>query len=86
MCIKVADYCGLSSKAMFTLCQIAFRAGGGGAPLEKPYRCVPPQRVGFFAPFWSENGYTSCHFGLESGMFFERNTAVYERIYRCNSK
>ena len=74
MCIKVADYCSLSSKAMFTLCQIAFRAGGGrggeGAPLEKPYRCVPPQRVGVFAPFWSENGYTFCPFWSGIGYVF----------------
>ena len=32
----------------------------GGTPLYKPYRYVPPQRVGVFAPFWSENGYTLC--------------------------
>ena len=25
--------------------------------LYKPYRYVPPQRVGFFGPFWPENGY-----------------------------
>ena len=26
------------------------------------------------------------HFGLESGMVFERTTGVYERIYRFNYK
>ena len=42
--------------------------GGGGTPLYKPYRYVPPQRVGFlrrfglkklsrFCPFWSGIGY-----------------------------
>ena len=25
-----------------------------------------------FAPFWSENGVDFAHFGLESGMVFER--------------
>ena len=34
----------------------------GGTPLYKPYRYVPPQRVGVFAPFWSDNGYTLCLF------------------------
>ena len=27
-----------------------------------------------FAPFWSENGIDFAHFGLESGMVFERTT------------
>ena len=39
-----------------------------------------------FAPFWSENGIDFAHFGLESGMVFERTGGVYERIYRFNSK
>ena len=45
-----------------------------------------PGRV--FAPFWPENRDSFAHFGLESGMVFERNYAigVYERIYRFNSK
>ena len=38
------------------------RVGGGGSFLEKSYRYVPPQRVGVFGPFWSENGYTFCPF------------------------
>ena len=48
------------------------------------FRYVPPQRVGFCAPFWSENGVDFAHFGLESG--FWGNTGVYERIFRFNSK
>ena len=39
-----------------------------------------------FAPFWSETGTDFDHFGLESSMFFERTTGVYERICRFNSK
>ena len=35
---------------------------GGGTSLYKPYGYVPPQKVGFFAPFWSENRY---RLGLE---------------------
>ena len=49
--------------------------GGGGTPLYKPYRHVPPHQVGFFAPFWSENGYG-----------FRGNYGVYECTYRFNSK
>ena len=30
---------------------------GEGLSLYRPCRCVPPQRVGFFALFRSENGY-----------------------------
>ena len=29
--------------------------GKGGTPLYKLYRYLPPHRVGFFTPFWSEN-------------------------------
>ena len=39
-----------------------------------------------FEPFWSENGYRLCPFGLESGMVFEGTTGAYEGIYRFNSK
>ena len=59
----------------------------GGTPLEKPYRCVPPQRVGVLgSSFGLKTGIHFGHFGLESGMFFEGTTEVYERIYRFNSK
>ena len=42
----------------------------GGAPHYISYidMCALSGRV--FAPFWSENGYTPAHFGLESGWFF----------------
>ena len=87
MCIKVADYCSLSSKAMFTLCQIAFRAGGGGRSLRTALEvCAAPKSRGFLGRFGLKTGIHFAHFGLESGMFFERNTGVYERIYRLNSK
>ena len=36
--------------------------GGGGTPLYKPCRYVPPQRVGFFL----KTGIDFAHFGLES--------------------
>ena len=51
-------------------------------------RYVPPNRVGFLRLFGQKTGIDFAHFGLESGMVFERNYAigVYERIYRFNSK
>ena len=47
--------------------------GGGGTPLYMPYRYVLHQRVGFFAPFWSENGYTLCSFWSGIGYVFPGN-------------
>ena len=63
-----------------------YSRGGGGTPLYKPYRYVPPQRVGFLVPFGLKTSIHFAHFGLESGMVFERTTRAYERIYRFNSK
>ena len=60
--------------------------GGGSTPLYKPYRYVPPHRVGFLRRFSLKTGIHFAHFGLESGMVFEGTTRVYERIYRFNSK
>ena len=58
----------------------------GGTPLCKPYRYVPPHRVGFLRRFGLKTGIHFVHFGLESGMVFEGTTGVYKRIYRFNSK
>ena len=60
--------------------------GGGSTPLYKPYRYVPPHRVGFLRRFGLKTGINFAHFGLESGMVFEGTTRVYERVYRFNSK
>ena len=51
--------------------------GGGGTPLYKLYRYVPPDGVGVLR-----------RFGLKTGMVFEGTTGLYERIYRlyANSK
>ena len=57
------------------------RGGGGGTSLYKPYRYVPPHRVGFWGLFGLKTGIHFAHFGLESGMVFEGTTGVYERIY-----
>ena len=60
--------------------------GGGGSPLYKLYRHVPPHLVGFFGRFGLKTGLDFAHFGLESGMVFGETTRLYERIYRFNSK
>ena len=53
--------------------------GGGSTPLYNLSRYVPPHRVGFLRRFGLKTGIHFAHFGLESGMFFERTTEVYER-------
>ena len=60
--------------------------GGGGTPLYKLYRYVPPHWVGFLRLFGLKTGIHFAPFGLESGMVFEGTTGVYGRIYRFNSK
>ena len=60
--------------------------GGGGTPLYKLYKKVPPHRVGFLCRFGLKTGIHFAHFGLKSGMVFERTTGVYERISRFNCK
>ena len=67
---------------------VQFPGGGGvgGLPYIRPYRHVPPQRVGCFRRFGLKTGIDFTHFGLESGMVFNGTTGVYERIYCFNSK
>ena len=61
--------------------------GPRGYCLYKPYRYVPPHRVGsFFCRFGLKTGIHFAHFSLDSGMVFEGLTGVYERIYRFSSK
>ena len=48
--------------------------GGEGTSLYKPYRNVPPHRVGFLRRFALKTGIDFAHFGLESGMVFEGTT------------
>ena len=58
----------------------------GGTALYKLYRYVLPHRVGFLSRFGLKTGIHFAHFGLESGMVFERTTGVYECIYCFSSK
>ena len=55
--------------------------GGGDTPLYKPYRYVPPHRVGVLRRFGLKTGIDFADFVLESGMVVEGTTEVYERIY-----
>ena len=53
---------------------------GGGNPLCKLYRYVPPHRIGFLRCFGLKTGIHFAHFGLESGMGVKGSTGVYGRI------
>ena len=57
----------------------------GSTPLYKPYRYVPPQRVGFLRRFCLKTG-DSAHFSLVSRMVYEGTTIVYQCVRRFNSK
>ena len=59
--------------------------GGGGIPLHKPFRYVPPHIRRVNAPLWSENGYRLCLFWSGIGYGFRGN---YGRVWthRFNSK
>jgi len=74
------------AKSYFSAQKWIVQWGGGGTPLYKLYRYVPPQRIGFLRCFGLKRGIDFVHFGLESGMVFEGTTGVYERIYPFNSK
>ena len=45
--------------------------GGGDTPLYKPYRYVPPHRIGFLRRFGLKTGLHFVHSGLESEVVFE---------------
>ena len=57
-----------------------------GKPLNKPYRYLPFQQVGFLRLFGLKTEIDFAQFGLESGVVFAGTMWVYERIYRFNSK
>ena len=56
--------------------------GGGGTSLYKPYRYVPPQKVGFLHSFGLKTGIELPRFGLESGMVFEETKSVIVSIIK----
>ena len=60
--------------------------GGGGTPLYKPFRYVPPQRVWFLGLFGLKMGIHFAYFGLKSGMVFEGTMGAYEHSYSFHSK
>ena len=60
--------------------------GGGGTPLYKLYRYVPPQREWFLSSFGLKTGIDFDHYGLKSGMVFKGTTGAYKRICLFDSK
>ena len=50
------------------------REEGGSTPFYKPYRYVPPHRVGFLRCFGLKTGIHFVYFGLKTGMIFEGST------------
>jgi len=56
--------------------------GGGGTPLYKVYRYVPPQRVWFSSCFGLKAGIDFEHFSLKLGMVIEGTfTKAYKLIF-----
>ena len=58
--------------------RFSFLKTPGGTSLYKLYRYVPTQRIWFLGLFGPKTGTHFAHFGLESGMVYERTTGVYE--------
>ena len=79
-------HCKVFGKGVERALALAAQPGGGGTPLYKLYRYVPPHRIWFLRRFGLKTGINFAHFGLESGMDFEGTTGLYERLYRFNSK
>ena len=64
------------------VCSMCYGGGWGVTLFYKPYRYVPPQKVGFLLRFGLKTVKDFTHFGLESGIVFEGATVVYEHICR----
>ena len=75
----VNTWCNISFRAIFlltfdrvvsnerrTVCAGKCHSSPGGTPLYKPYRYVPPQRVGFLRRYGLKTGIDFPHFGPES--------------------
>ena len=60
-----------AEQGMFFRVSSLYNFPGGGTPLYKPYKYVPPLRVGFLRRFGLKRGIDFAHFGLESGMVYE---------------
>ena len=59
---------------------------GGGTPLYKLYRYVPPQRVWVLSHFGLKTGIDFDRYGLKSGMVFKGTRGANKRICLFNSK
>ena len=56
------------------LVEAGLQPGGGLSFIYKPYRYVPPHRVGFLRRFGLKMGIHFAHFGLESGVVLKGTT------------
>ena len=63
----------------FILTALASTPGGGGTPLYKVYRYVPPQRVWFLSRFGLKTGIDFDNYGLKSGRVFGAGN-IYESL------
>ena len=75
------------SRGCFSGCRVfTISPGGGATSLYKPYKYVPPLRVGFLRRSGLKRGIAFAHFGLESVMVYEGTTVAYQCVRRFNSK
>ena len=91
----VNTWCNISFRAIFlltfdlvvsnerrTVCAGKCHKSPGGTPLYKPYRYVPPQRVGFLRRFDLKTGIDFPHFGPESvRVWFSRELRECTKVF-----
>ena len=83
---EVSCYWSLVTHYAVKIRSVTIPGGGGGTPLYKLYRYVPPQRVWFLSRFGLKTGIDFDHYGLKSGMVYKVTTGAYKRICLFNSK
>ena len=64
-------------------CHAYTPGGGGGTPLYKVYRYVPPQRVWFLSRFGLKTGIDFDNYDLKSGRIFGAGN-IYESLQSIN--
>ena len=77
--IKLEQQSGLIFFFQNALHETGAPPGGGGTPLYKVYRYVPPQRVWFLSRFGLKTGIDFANYGLKSGRVFGAGN-IYESL------